>query len=42
MVQFHKRFTTEQIKVLLKGYCQGIWDRPGIEEALGISSSIFS
>jgi hypothetical protein len=41
MDQIHKRFTTEQIKVLLKGYCQGILDRPVIEETLGISRSTF-
>jgi hypothetical protein len=41
MDQIHKRFTTEQIKVLLKGYCQGILDRPAIEETLGISRSTF-
>ena len=41
MDQIHKRFTAEQIKVLLKGYCQGILDRPAIEETLGISRSTF-
>jgi hypothetical protein len=41
MDQIHKRFTAEQIKVLLKGYCQGILDRPAIEETLGISRSAF-
>jgi len=39
MDQIHKRFTAEQVKVLLKGYCQGILDRPAIEETLGISKS---
>jgi len=41
MDQIHKRFTAEQIKVLLKGYCRGILDRPAIEETLGISRSTF-
>jgi hypothetical protein len=41
MDQIHKRFTSEQIKVLFKGYCQGILDRPAIEETLGISRSTF-
>ncbi len=37
MDQVHKRFTVEQVKVLLKRYCQGSLDRPTIEEILGIS-----
>jgi hypothetical protein len=41
MSQVHKRFTAEQVKVLLMGYCQGILDRPAIEETLGISKSTF-
>ena len=41
MYQIHKRFTAEQVQVLLKGYCQGILDRPAIEETLGISKSTF-
>jgi len=41
MDQIHKRFTAEQVKVLLKGYCQGILDRPAVEETLGISRSMF-
>lgn len=41
MDRIHKRFTAEQVKVLLKGYCQGILDRPAIEETLGISKSSF-
>jgi len=41
MDQIHKRFTTEQVKVLLKGYCQGILNRPAVEETLGISKSTF-
>ena len=41
MGQIHKGFTAEQVKVLLKGYCQGILDRPAIEETLGISRPTF-
>jgi len=41
MDQIHKRFTAEQVKVLLRGYCRGILDRPAIEENLGISKSTF-
>ncbi|MBI4295306.1 MAG: hypothetical protein HY669_03975 [Chloroflexi bacterium] len=41
MDQVHKRFTAEQVKVLLNGYCQGILDRPAIEDTLGISKSTF-
>ena len=41
MDQIHKRATAEQVKILLKGYCQGILDRPTVEETLGISRSAF-
>jgi len=41
MDQVHKRFTSEQVKVLLKGYCQGILERSAIEETLGIGKSRF-
>jgi len=41
MDQIHKRLTTEQVKVLLKGYCRGLLDRPSIEEVLGIGKSRF-
>ena len=41
MDQVHKRFTAEQVKVLLKGYCQGSLNRPAIEEILDISRSRF-
>ncbi len=40
-MQIHKRFTAEQVKVLLKGYCQGTLDRSAIEEILGISRTRF-
>jgi hypothetical protein len=41
MDQVHKRFTAEQVKVLLRAYCQGILDRPGVEETLEISRTTF-
>ncbi len=41
MEHIHKRFTSEQVKVLLKGYCQGTLDRAAIEEVLGISKTRF-
>mgnify|MGYP001057391491 FL=1 len=40
-MQMHKRFTAEQVKVLLKGYCQGTLDRSAIEETLRISKTRF-
>jgi len=39
MDQVHKRLTTEQVKVLLKGYCRGLLDRSAIEEVLGVGRS---
>ncbi len=41
MEQIHKRFTPEQVKLLLKAYCQGTLDRPTIEEVLGIGKTRF-
>jgi hypothetical protein len=41
MDQVHKRMTTEQVKVLFKGYCQGLLDRSAIEDVLGIGRSRF-
>jgi hypothetical protein len=41
MDQMHKRMTTEQVKVLLKGYRQGLLDRSAIEEVLAIGKSRF-
>lgn len=41
MDQIHKRFTTEQIKVLLQGYCKDQIDRACIEETLGIGKTRF-
>jgi len=41
MEQMHKRFTAEQVKLLLKGYCQGMMVRSSIEEILGVSKTRF-
>ncbi len=41
MDQIHKRFTAEQVKVLLKGYYQGMLDRATVEEMLGIGKTRF-
>jgi len=41
MEQIHRRFTTEQVKVLFKAYCQGILDRPAVQETLGIGKARF-
>jgi len=41
MEQIHKRFTSEQVKTLLRGYCQGALDRSAIEEMLGINKTRF-
>jgi hypothetical protein len=41
MDQIHKRFTVDQIKVLLQGYCQGTIERIGVEETLGIGKTRF-
>lgn len=41
MEQIHRRFTAEQVGVLLKGYCEGTLERSAIEELLGISKTRF-
>jgi len=41
MDQIHKRFTAEQVKILLRGYCHGLLDRHAVEQTLGISKSTF-
>ena len=32
MTQLHRRFTDEQVRVLLRGYCQGLLTRADIQE----------
>ena len=41
MAQIHRRFTVEQVKVLLQGYCQGMIPRVEVQEILGISKTRF-
>lgn len=41
MTQLHKRFTDDQVKVLLHGYCQGLLDRTEVQEILGIGKTRF-
>jgi hypothetical protein len=41
MDQLHRRFSDDQIRVLLQGYCQGILARTDIEDMLGIGRSRF-
>ena len=41
MDQIHKRFMAEQVKVLLRGYCQGTIERASVEETLGINKTRF-
>ena len=41
MDQLHKRFTVEQVKVLLQGYVQGSMGRSELEELLQINKTRF-
>lgn len=41
MDQLHKRYTAEQVKVLLHGYCQGTMSRAEVEEMLQINKTRF-
>ena len=41
MDQLHKRLSNEQVRVLLRGYCEGTLDRAIVEEVLGIGKSRF-
>jgi hypothetical protein len=41
MKQVHKRFTSEYIQNLFRGYCQGLLNREAIEEALDIGKTRF-
>jgi len=40
-MQVHKSFTAEQVKALLKGYCQGMIERKAVEDMLGIEKTRF-
>ena len=41
MTHLHKRFTDDQVKVLLDGYCQGLLGRAEIQEMLDIGKTRF-
>ncbi len=41
MDQLHRRFTDEQVRLLFRGYCQGMLDRATVEEVLEIGRSRF-
>jgi transposase len=41
VTHLHKRFTDDQVKVLLKGYCQGLLKRAEVQEMLGIGKTRF-
>jgi transposase len=41
MTQLHKRFTDDQVKMLLHGYCQGLLERGEIQEMLNIGKTRF-
>jgi len=41
MAQLHRRFTDDQVRVLLNGYCQGLLGRREIQEMLDIGKTRF-
>jgi hypothetical protein len=41
MTQVHKRYSAEQVKILLQGYCQGNLSRSEVEEMLAIGKTRF-
>ncbi len=41
MEQVHRRFTTEHVRNLFRGYTEGLLDRAVVEEALGIGKARF-
>ncbi len=41
MDQLHRRFTNEQIKVLFRGYCQGLLSRAELQDMLGVRKTRF-
>ena len=38
-MQLHKRFTADQVKALLQGYCQGVIERQAVADILGIGKT---
>jgi len=41
VTQLHRRFTDDQVRVLLNGYCQGLLGRAEVQEMLGIGKTRF-
>lgn len=41
MDQLHKRFSADQVKAMLQGYCRGALDRSSVQEVLGVSKTRF-
>lgn len=41
MAQLHKRLTNDQVRMLLRGYCQGLLARAEVQEMMGIGKSRF-
>ena len=41
MDQIPRRFSTDHVRNLLRGYTEGLLERPAIEETLGITKSRF-
>ena len=41
MPQLHKRFSDEQVRILLRGYCQGLLTRAAVQDMLAVSKSSF-
>ncbi len=41
MDQLHRRFTVDQVKVMLHGYCQGTLSRTEGQEMLGLGKTRF-
>jgi len=41
MGQLHKQFIDEQVRLLLQTYCDGILDRPTVQEVLGVGKARF-
>ena len=41
MAQLHKQFNDEQVKMLLRGYCQGVLTRAEVQEMLSIGKTRF-
>ena len=41
MTQLRIRFTDDQVRVLLNGYCQGLLKRAEVQEMLGVGTTRF-